>query len=70
MDIILKNLVWFCINLSNKSNKCHYYVSQLPDQLNYGKNAIGNNLIEILSVIFFFFLFFFFYIIGISNIIK
>jgi len=60
MDVILKNLLWFCINLSGKYDRCFYYVSQLPDQLNYGKNSISNHLVEILFVIIFFVFIFFF----------
>jgi len=63
MDIILSNLVSFCISFSHKPDKCYYYVSQLTDQLSYGINTISNHTLEILFIIFLFsFSFFFFYI--------
>jgi hypothetical protein len=61
MDIILSNLLRLCVNLSSKPYKCYYYVSQLQDQLSYGKNSISNYILEISFIIFFFFLFFFYF---------
>jgi len=51
MDLLLKNLIDFCIILSGKVDKCAFHVSQIQDQIYYTKLSLKQNIYEILFLL-------------------
>ena len=51
MDLLLKNLIDFCIILSGKVDKCAFHVNQIQDQIYYTKLSLKQNIYEILFLL-------------------
>ena len=54
MDLILKNLIDFCILLSNKAEKCEFHVYQIQDQIYFSKLSLEQNIYGIIFLLIFF----------------